>query len=82
MMKAQKLKGGRKMQKLAILAALLLSMSSALAQDIARHPGEGDVQRYGGQWRYMHHYWGRGHVDPKSCWEWDSIDGRWEWECE
>jgi hypothetical protein len=67
---------------IAISAMLLISGSIASAQDVARHPGEGDVQRYGGQWRYQHHYWGAGHVNPKMCWPWDPIDGRWEWECE
>jgi hypothetical protein len=73
------------MRKLAILmtAILLTPVSLATAQGVARRPGEGDIQRYGGQWRYMHRYWSApGRVNPKVCWEWDSIDGRWEWECE
>ena len=40
---------------IAISAMLLISGSVASAQGVARHPGEGDVQRYGGQWRYQHH---------------------------
>ena len=72
------------MKKLAILAAamLLSFVSLAVAQGVARHPGEGDIQRHGGQWRYQHRYWGSGRVNPKECWDWDAIDGRWEWECE
>ncbi len=69
---------------LIILAAaiLFIPISLASAQDIAKRPGEGDVQRVGAQWRYMHRYYGPGHVNPKECWEWDPIDNRWEWECE
>lgn len=68
---------------IAIVATLLMPVSFALAQDVARHPGEGDVQRYGGHWRYMHRYWSTpSHPNTSVCWEWDPIDGRWEWECE
>lgn len=72
------------MKRLAILIAamFLIPSSLAFAQDVSKHPGEGDVQRYGAPWRYQHRYWGAGHVNPKECWEWDAIDGRWEWECE
>jgi hypothetical protein len=72
------------MKRLAILAAALLLLTVPVsAQGTARRPGEGDVQRYGGQWRYQHRYWNPAyHVNPSACWEWDSLDGRWEWECE
>ncbi len=72
------------MKKLAILTAALLlnSVSLAVAQDVAKHPGEGDIQRYGAQWRYQHRYWGQGHENPSECWDWDAIEGKWEWECE
>jgi hypothetical protein len=66
----------------ATTAMLLISVSLAVAQDVARHPGEGDIQRYGAPWRYQHRYWGSGHANPQECWQWDSIDGRYEWECE
>jgi hypothetical protein len=73
------------MRRLAILTTsiLLISASFAAAQGVARHPGEGDFQRYGGQWRYQHRYWNSaGHLNPKVCWQWDPIDGKYEWECE
>lgn len=73
------------MKRLMILTATLLVCSATytFAQDVAKRPGEGDVQRVGGQWRYMHRYWtGPGHENPNVCWQWDPIDGRYEWECE
>jgi hypothetical protein len=76
------------MKESAVLAAAMLLISATLASaqaevnDVAAHPGEGDMQRIGAPWRYQHHYWGPGHVNPKQCWQWDVIDSRYEWECE
>jgi hypothetical protein len=76
------------MKAFATSLAVMLLLSTTVARtqaeqnDVASHPGEGDMQRIGAPWRYQHHYWGAGHVNPKQCWQWDAIDGRYEWECE
>ncbi len=64
------------------IVALLAPVAPALAQRAGPFPGDGDIQVYGGHWRYQHRDWSspRG-PDPGVCWYWNAYMGQWEWEC-
>jgi hypothetical protein len=73
------------MRKLTLLtiAALLAAAPAAQARRAGNYAYSGDVQAYGGPWRYQHRDWSRpGHpLDPGICWVWDDRIGDWEWVC-
>jgi hypothetical protein len=73
------------MRRLLLLtaAALLLAAQSAQAQRAGPFPGSGNLQNYGGHWRYQHRDWTRpwGPPAPGVCWYWNSYMEHWEWQC-
>jgi hypothetical protein len=73
------------MRKLTLLliATLLIAAPPALAQRAGPAPNSGDIQAYGGPWRYQHRDWSRpGHpLDPGVCWYWNDRASEWKWEC-
>jgi hypothetical protein len=75
--------GTLKMRKLTLLAstALLLATFPAIAQE--EGGPYGNIQRYGGHWRYQHRDWSdhHGHPYPAVCWQWDDVTGHWLWTC-
>ncbi|MGD9545590.1 MAG: hypothetical protein AB7F41_16385 [Methylocystis sp.] len=68
---------------LLIFGALLAFAAPAQAERVARNPYDGDLQAYGGPWRYQHRDWSRpGHPhDPGVCYYWNDYVGQWEWGC-
>lgn len=62
-----------------LLAAMFLTQP-ALAHDL-REPG--DLQRYGGLWRYQKRDWSHifGRPNPGVCWLWDARGEQWLWTC-
>lgn len=68
---------------LSLIAAFLLSASAAQAQRAGPFPYDGDIQVYGGPWRYQHRDWSSPArpLDPGVCWYWNDYIGAWEWEC-
>ncbi len=73
------------MRKLTLLtiAALLTAAGSAYAQHAGPFPYDGDIQAYGGHWRYQHRDWsGPGRpFNPGVCWYWNDYTRMWKWEC-
>ncbi len=65
------------------IGALLAFAASAQAQHIGQHPYDGDIQKYGGPWRYQHRDWSSpAHPhDPGVCYYWNDYIGQWEWGC-
>jgi len=73
----------RKAACAALGVALAVGMA-ALASPAAAHPRDfGNVQRYGGHWRYQHRDWSDayGYSSPGICWEWSQRHGEWVWTC-
>ncbi|WP_442755248.1 hypothetical protein ACNHKD_00865 [Methylocystis sp. JAN1] len=70
----------RKLVTILSAAAILASSLPALAQGGREF---GDIQRYGGHWRYQHRDWSGlyGRPDPGVCWLWDDRTGQWLWTC-
>jgi hypothetical protein len=68
---------------LLLIAALLIAAPSAEARRAGHYAYSGDIQAYGGPWRYQHRDWSRqGHpLDPGVCWYRNNFTGEWEWEC-
>ncbi|BDV34075.1 MULTISPECIES: hypothetical protein [Methylocystis] len=73
------------MRKLTLLtiAALLTAAGSAHAQSAGPFPSDGNIQSYGGHWRYQHRDWsapGRP-LNPGVCWQWSDSELLWKWVC-
>ncbi|MGJ0507950.1 MAG: hypothetical protein ACR652_12690 [Methylocystis sp.] len=68
------------MRKLAI-AILVLPLLAG--PSMADQGDLGDIQRYGGHWRYQHRDWSwlHGHPTPGVCWTWDDERAAWIWTC-
>ncbi len=64
-----------------ILPIALLATFPAAAQE--EGGPYGNIQRYGGHWRYQHRDWSPsiGRPDPGVCWQWDGRSGEWLWTC-
>lgn len=67
------------MRKLAIAVMLLPLLAAGPALADAPERALGNVQRYGGLWRYQKRDWSDhyGYANPGVCWTWN--DQRWEW---
>lgn len=67
------------MRKLAIAVMLLPLLAAGPALADAPEGALGNVQRYGGLWRYQKRDWSDyyGYANPGVCWAWN--DQRWEW---
>ncbi|GLI91417.1 hypothetical protein [Methylocystis echinoides] len=69
------------MRKLAIAVMLvpLLFCGASLAQEREL----GNIQRYGGLWRYQKRDWSHvyGYANPGVCWAWNDQRGEWVWTC-
>lgn len=77
------------MHRHAIGLAIGLAIAGAMAPLLWSGPSLaverelGNIQRYGGHWRYMHRDWSGvyGRATPGVCWEWDDERGEWVWAC-
>ena len=71
------------MRKLTAMISAALFLSTSLPALAQGERALGDIQRYGGQWRYQHRDWSalHGRPNPGVCWEWDDRMGQWLWTC-
>lgn len=69
----------------AVCVALGVALGLApLASSVTAHEREpGNIQRYGGHWRYQHRDWRGvyGHASPGICWTWAPRYAEWIWTC-
>jgi hypothetical protein len=70
------------MRRFRLLVATTLILASSIPV-VAQEKCLGNLQRYGGPWRYQHRDWSNvyGRLDPGVCWKWDDNFGRWVWIC-
>lgn len=71
------------MRKLTTILSAALILASSLPAAAQGERALGDIQRYGGQWRYQHRDWSDlyGRPDPGVCWQWNDRTGVWVWTC-
>jgi hypothetical protein len=72
-----------RMRKLTAIISAALILASSLPAAAQGERALGNIQRYGGHWRYQHRDWSgiHGRPDPGVCWERDAYTGEWLWTC-
>ena len=71
------------MCKLVLLIIGATLAFAPLAQAQRSYPNDGNVQSYGGLWRYQKRDWSTPWrpLNPGVCWRWNDYLGNWIWVC-